>query len=199
MLKRLKDRLLLKIAKRDEFASDYLRDYFKNIHNIHVGKYSYGCFDSARIGRNTHIGRYCSFAPTAYVFRRNHGIDFVSSHPFLYNELLDFPVRKELEFLRCDISDDVWVGHMATILPSVKSIGRGAVIGAGSVVTKDVPPYSVVAGNPARIVKIRFSPDVIDFLEKSKWWELDKKELAKYFEKNRDAIFDPEKLIGHSE
>lgn len=197
MLKKIKDRVLLKIARRDEFSSDYLRDYFKFNHDIHVGMYSYGCFDSSRIGRNTHIGRYCSFAPTAYVFRRNHGIDFVSSHPFLYNESLDFPVRNNLEFLRCDISDDVWVGHMATILPSVDSIGRGAVIGAGSVVTKNVPPYAIVAGNPARIVKMRFAQDVIDFLELSKWWELDKNELAEYFERNRDAIFDPEKLIGN--
>src|SRR5574343_54382 len=162
MFKKIKDRILLKLAKRNEFTSEYLRDYFKKNHNIHVGRYSYGCFDPARIGQNTFIGRYSSFAPTAYVFRRNHGVEFISSHPFLYNESLNFSVRKKLEFQRCDISDDVWIGHMAVILPSVKHIGRGAIIGAGSVVTKDVPASSIVAGNPAKVLKMRFPENVVD-------------------------------------
>ncbi|MDD2943574.1 MAG: CatB-related O-acetyltransferase [bacterium] len=199
MFKKIKDRLVLRFARRNEFTSEYLRDFFEKHYDIHVGKYSYGCFDPARIGRNTHIGRYCSFAPTAYVFRRNHGVDFISSHPFLYNELLDFPIRKNLPYLRCDIADDVWVGHLATILPSVKSVGRGAVIAAGAVVTKDVPAYSVVAGNPARIVKMRFPQEIINVIEQSKWWEFDKKDLARFFENRRESIFEPGKLIGHFE
>jgi serine acetyltransferase len=66
-----------------------------------------------------------------------------------------------------------------TILPSVSTIGNGAVVGAGSVVAKDVPPFAVVGGNPAKIIKYRFSQDIIDEITKSAWWEKDIEELKK--------------------
>lgn len=68
------------------------------------------------------------------------------------------------------IEEDVWIGSNSVILSGVK-IGRGSVIGAGSIVTKDIPRYSVVAGNPAKIVKMRFSKIIINALEMSQWWE----------------------------
>jgi acetyltransferase-like isoleucine patch superfamily enzyme len=69
------------------------------------------------------------------------------------------------------IGNDVWIGQNAIILPSVARIGDGAVIGAGAVVTKDVEPYSIVVGNPARLLRYRFSQETIVKLQESRWWE----------------------------
>ena len=75
--------------------------------------------------------------------------------------------------------NDVWVGANVTIMPGCKKIGNGAIIGGGSVVTHDVPPYAIVAGNPAKILRYRFDEDIIKKLEESKWWELELDELKK--------------------
>ena len=74
------------------------------------------------------------------------------------------------------IEEDVWIGSNVVVLSGIK-IGRGAVIGAGSVVTKDVKPYSVIAGNPARIVKMRFAESQVAYLEELQWWNWDEKKL----------------------
>ena len=76
-----------------------------------------------------------------------------------------------------EIGNDVWVGHNVVILPGCKKVGNGAVIGAGSIVTHDVPPYSIVAGNPAKVINMRFNDETIERLESSKWWEMSANEL----------------------
>lgn len=184
----------VRLARRDEMRSEFLRDHYRKKHDIDVGLYSYGCFDERRIGRNTRFGRYCSVAPTAYVFRRNHGIDYLALHPFLYSDDLAFPVRKSMEFVPCDISDDVWLGHNSVVLPSVRRIGRGAVVGAGAVVTRDVDAYSVVVGNPARALRRRFDESVIESIEATKWWTLSESQLAEFCAGNPAAIFSPHLL-----
>lgn len=75
--------------------------------------------------------------------------------------------------------NDVWVGTNVTIMPGCNIIGNGAIIGGVSVVTHDVPPYAIVAGNPAKILRYRFDEDIIKKLEESKWWELELDELKK--------------------
>ncbi len=77
------------------------------------------------------------------------------------------------------IGNDVWIGANVLILDGV-TIGNGAIIAAGAVVTKDVPPYAVVGGVPAKIIKYRFNKEEIDFLEQLKWWEKDEKWLTEY-------------------
>lgn len=74
------------------------------------------------------------------------------------------------------IGDDVWIGSNSVILSGV-TIGRGSIIGAGSVVTMNIPNYSIVAGNPARVIKSRFSNEIVDYLEDLRWWEWDERKI----------------------
>ena len=84
------------------------------------------------------------------------------------------------------IEDNVWIGENVTICPGV-TIGENSVIGAGAVVTKDVPPYAVVAGVPARLLRFRYSEEMIEALLRVRWWEWDEATLNR----NADALLDP--------
>jgi hypothetical protein len=75
------------------------------------------------------------------------------------------------------VGNDVWIGHGAILLRGI-TVGNGAVIGAGAVVTKDVPSYAIVAGNPARVLRMRFSAELIELLEQAAWWDLPPAKLA---------------------
>jgi acetyltransferase-like isoleucine patch superfamily enzyme len=175
----------------DEMVDLKLRAQFKARHNIEVGLYSYGCFDRGRIDPNTTIGRYCSFAPTAVVLNRNHGMQFIGTTPYLYNHGLGMVAKDAFDYQACEIGDDVWVGHNAIITPSVHRIGRGAVIAAGAVVTKNVAPYAIVAGNPAKELRRRFSPPVIEAIEASRWWEWDVAELRRRLHEDPGFVLSP--------
>lgn len=187
--------LMSKIRSRffpeDEFTSVTLRNRFRDQYDIEVGLYSYGCFDSDRIGRRTRIGRYCSFAPTAYVFRRNHGVEFLGLTAYFYNRSLGVVDDDTVPYRPLEIMDDVWLGHNCVILPSVSRIGRGAVIGAGAVVSRDVEAYSIVAGNSAKPIRKRFDDDLIAKIERSQWWELSPSELRRVFQRAPDFVLNP--------
>lgn len=177
------------LRKYRQFESSLLRRIYKCKYNIEIGMYSYGCFDISRFPSGIVIGRYCSFAPTSYVFGRNHGLEFLSLHPYLYNSALGVVMQDTIELHPCIIEDDVWFGHNSIILPSVKKIGRGAVIAAGAVVTTDVPRYAIVGGVPAKVIKYRFSPEVINAVENSQWWMLSKHELSQLIKNDPDFVF----------
>lgn len=162
-----------------EFYSPTLRLIFKDYHKIEVGMYSYGCFTPDYINSLTRIGRYCSFAEGVCIFNGNHPLEHQSLHPFFYNPVFGYIGEEKIKRRQIEIGHDVWVGRNAIITPSVKKIGNGAVIGAGSVVTKDVPDFAVVAGNPARIIKFRFDPETIAAMNQSQWWLKDIQELIK--------------------
>jgi virginiamycin A acetyltransferase len=187
--------LISKIRSRlfpeDEFTSIPLRNRFRDLYEINVGLYSYGCFDADRIGRRTTIGRYCSFAPTAHIYRRNHGVEFLGLTAYFYNRSLGVVDNDTISYRPLEVMDDVWLGHNSVILPSVSKIGRGSVIGAGSVVSRDVEPYSIVVGNAAKPIRKRFSDEIIDKIERSKWWELSPSELRKVFELVPDFVQNP--------
>lgn len=164
-------RSIIKFEK-GEIYSLTIRKIMKDYHDVEIGMYSYGgCFIPFQADRFTKIGRYCSFANRIRVINRNHSINFQSSHPFFYNPILGCCENSPIEYNPICIGNDVWVGYDSIILPRVSKIGDGAVIGSGAVVTKDVPPYAIVAGNPARIIKYRFSEKKIEELLSSKWWE----------------------------
>lgn len=167
--------LVLKVIRKiegGEFYSVTLRKIFKEIHNIEIGMYTHGgCFNLKQIHPFTKFGRYCSIASKIRVLNRDHPLNFKSSHAFFFNSKLGYCTEDIIKHTPLEIGSDVWIGHNAVILPVVKRIGHGAVIGASTVVSKDIPPYAVVVGYPARIVKYRFDKDTIEKLLENKWWE----------------------------
>ena len=160
------------LGNHHQFYSETLRKIFKKYHNIDVGMYSHGgAFNPNSIPPDTKIGKYCSIAVTATIFQANHPVNTKSTHAFFFNPDLGYCENLIIPVTNLEIGNDVWIGHNAVILPSCTSIGDGAVIGAGAVVNKDIPPYGIAIGNPARVVMYRFSQEKIDEIKASKWWD----------------------------
>ena len=133
-----------------------------------MGKYSYG-YDLQYIARGTQIGSFCSIAHGVSIGLMNHPTHFVSTHPFLYYRSRGFLNKnKNIEVKKTIIDDDVWIGINAVIMPGVH-VGQGAIIGAGAVVTKDVQPYSIVGGVPAKPISKRFDKETIEKLINIRW------------------------------
>jgi len=161
-----------------------IRRIFSVYHNIEIGMYTNGpCYVLRQLPPGTKIGRYSGTYPTARVFSGNHPMNRKSTHAFFFNPYLGY-ARKEgdIERTKLVIGNDVCLYHNCVILPSVKRIGDGAVIGAGAVVTKDVPDFAIVVGNPAKIIKYRFSEEVQRKVKESKWWDKDIRELQEHME-----------------
>lgn len=151
----------------------------------HVAIQRNGMMYSTKVGKFTYtgknftswhcdIGAFCSISWNVSIGGANHDYKRVTTHSFLYNK--DFGLLHEEPVYdrftdECIIGNDVWIGCNACICRGVK-IGNGAVIGAGAVVTHDVEPYTVVAGVPAKVIKKRFSEEIIEILQKSNWWDL---------------------------
>ena len=124
----------------------------------------------------TEVGKFCSIAAMTRINPGNHPMQRATQAHFTYRASAYFPGEPdEAEFFdwrrgnRVRIGHDVWIGHGAVILPG-RSIGNGAVVAAGAIVTKDVPAYTIVAGNPARIVRRRFPEDIAERLMQLGWW-----------------------------
>jgi virginiamycin A acetyltransferase len=104
----------------------------------------------------------------------------LSLHPFFYNSQLGFVAEDTITSSLLEIGHDAWIGERAIITPGCSRVGVGAVIGAGAVVTKDVPDFGVVAGNPAKLLRFRFPVDVQNLIRDSKWWERSVEECARH-------------------
>lgn len=122
------------------------------------------------------IGKYCQIGAFVAFHSSNHPVNYLTTYINL--RLFDGELGNLKNINPIVVGHDVWVGHGATILSGV-SVGSGAIIGAGSVVTKDVPAYSIVGGNPARVIRYRFSEKIIFELLGLKWWDLEPKSLDK--------------------
>lgn len=177
---RIRDTIIKVVQKieKGQLYSRTLRRIYRDYHSIEIGSYSYGgCFDTSRIQAFTSFGRYCSIAEGVCVFNTNHPLNHKSLHPFFYNPVLGIVKDEPITRRSIQIGHDVWIGQYAIVTASVKRIGNGAAIGAGAVVTKDVPDFAVVAGNPAKIIKYRFDEKTIAEITQSKWWLKDLEEL----------------------
>ena len=171
---------VLRRLEGDAHSSATIREIFRKYCGVEIGMYTIGaCFQPWVVDPKTRIGRYCSIADGVRIINGNHPLSLKSTSAVFHNPmfgLCDDWIGDELNPL--DIGNDVWIGANAVILPEVNRIGHGAVIGAGAVVSKDVPDYGVVLGNPARLVKKRFTEEKIAELLDEKWWEQDLEHLV---------------------
>ena len=169
-------KLMKRSFRRDGDRYDFIRTYVARHYGIKIGKYSYGFKSFCNPRHMMHeMGAFCSIAENVHIAFANHSIDTVTSHSFIYNRHYGF-TDHDTPLTQIDprntpvtMGHDVWIGRDATILCGVH-IGTGAVVAAGAVVTKDVPPYAIVGGVPAKIIKYRFDEETIQRLLDSAWW-----------------------------
>ena len=138
------------------------------------GDYAYVVNDSDII--YTDVGKFCSIAAHTRINPGNHPLERVALSHFTYRSSSYGLGSDDASFFdwrrgfRCVLGNDVWIGHGAVVLPGVK-LGNGAAVGAAAVVTKDVPPFAVVVGNPARVLRIRFAAEIVAALQRIAWWD----------------------------
>ncbi|XWY21573.1 Vat family streptogramin A O-acetyltransferase [Bisgaard Taxon 45] len=148
------------------------------------------------LGDKLIIGKFCMIGSDVKFIMNgaNHQMNAISTYPFGifgYEWAKALPEKAELSSKGDTvIGNDVWIGYNATIMPGVK-IGDGAIIGTHSVVTKNVPPYTVVAGNPARVIKTRFSPEKIEHLLALKWWDWEIDKITRNLDFLTGKVSDP--------
>lgn len=170
-----RDRLLKIIISLEGgvYNSFTVRQILSQRYNISLGSYSYGSLDDlCRFPIKTIIGRYTSIGFGVRVFQANHPTDFVSMHPFFFRSDIGIVEKEAIQRHELVIGHDVWIGANSIICPGCHRVGNGAVVGAGSVITKNVPDYAIVGGNPAHVIKMRFQDSTIDKLSSSRWWML---------------------------
>ena len=161
-----------------------------NVFHCNIGDYSY--IEVGAMLAHANLGKFCSIAAGTYIGLGVHpSRQFVSTHPAFYSTgrglATSFADRDYLaEYAPVNIGNDVWIGTAAIIRGGV-SVGDGAIIGAGAVVTKDVPPYGIVGGVPAKLIRHRFDSETIDFLVKFKWWDKSDEWLKNNFRRFHDV------------
>ena len=170
-LRYLKKDLLNKLA---EYSAPKFMAQDKRYKKYQIGEYTYGNPEILSWDTSTKliIGKYCSIAKgVTILLGGNHRTDWLTTYPLsvFFNELSNckgHPATKG----NIEIGNDVWIGYGATILSGVK-IGDGSVVAANATIVHDIPAYSIVAGNPAKVIKYRFDVKTIESLQRIKWWD----------------------------
>lgn len=166
-----------------------------NIDNISVGKYTYGYLNvhDFATGDSLKIGNFCSIADDVHFYLGgDHNFHTLSTYPFKKNILFNVP--ESISKGNIIIKDDVWIGSRTIVMSGV-TIGQGSIIAAGSVVTKDVPPYTIVGGVPAKEIKTRFNMDTIKTLLQIDLAKLDKDKITI----NQELLYQDLTLIDQEE
>lgn len=160
--------------------SEYVRLYGNtSLSKCRVGRYTY--FAGTKSGNST-FGQFCCIGPNTIVGGLGtHPTGMISCHPAFYSLLRqsgDTFVSKSFfsEHKETNIGNDVWIGANAIVLDGVR-IGNGVIVGAGAVVVKDIPPYAIVVGVPAKIIRYRYPQEKIDILQRINWWNFSREEL----------------------
>lgn len=153
------------------------------LNRVKVGKCTYGDINIYHNGRNVNlfIGNFCSIGPDVlFILNADHHMDHISTFPFKVKvcctELCEADSKGNII-----IDDDVWLSANSTIMSGVH-IGQGAVVAAGAIVTKDVPPYAIVGGVPAKVIKYRFEPEMIEELLKVDYSKLTKEMIEEHID-----------------
>jgi acetyltransferase-like isoleucine patch superfamily enzyme len=185
-----------------DLKSIYTKDTLPQKYRTNVGDHSYGTpkIIDFNEGTTVRIGKYCSIAEGVVIMLGgNHRLEWITTYPFpalserwgKARGIIGHPQSRGDVI----IGNDVWLGAEAMILSGV-SIGDGAAVAARSVVVKDVPPYSVVGGNPAKLLKMRFSDEEIEKLLKIRWWDWPDEKVSRNVailcDSNIDALLNPE-------
>lgn len=168
---------------RDTSVGDFVEiQEFVQVRDSDVGSYTY--LQEYVSLLNASIGRFCAIAAMTRVGAPNHPYTRVSQHRFSYvpeyywpDQMRDAAFFADRSSDRCQVGNDVWMGHGSTVLPGT-AIGDGAVVAAGAVVTRDVDPYTIVAGVPARSIKRRFEPIIAERLRALAWWNWGDERIA---------------------
>jgi len=153
---------------------------YASIHNSIIGSYT-------AIGRyskivHTDIGKYCAISWDTTINAISHPYNHLTINAFPYVPYVGNFVKKRTQtYQKVIIKNDVWIGANSVIMPGI-TIGNGAIIGAGAVVTKDIPDYAIVVGVPAKIIKYRFPEEIIKKLLELSWWDLDPQLIKEYVE-----------------
>jgi len=182
------------LSRNVRFENNVVIEYGSHVQASMIGKYTY-INKYCLVDKNTEsIGRFCSIAYNVKIGLGDHPVDWVSTHQFAYDPKYKFTKQwKEFDNTsdrKTKIGNDVWIGANATLLAGVK-VGDGAIIGANSLVTKDVEPYSIVMGTPAKHHRFRFDSKIIASLQELQWWNWDEKKI-----KDKIEFFNnPEELI----
>lgn len=190
------------LGKGVNIYNSRLDDYSKvmsgsYIINSFLGEYSYVAVSS--ILQRVKIAKYSSIASNVIIGSTQHPLEYISTHPFLYYKKYGEYIQNDRkEFLNkiesgyVEVGNDVWIGNGVIILSSVK-IGDGAIIGAGSVVTRDIPPYAVCVGVPSKIIRYRFNENQIATLLNLKWWDWPRERIID----NLDLFLKPNDFLNN--
>ena len=167
--------------------------------HIRAGKMSYHNGNFIIQGsQEVKIGSYCAFGKNIHIITENHDYNYPVMQYTFYRHFFGkehpgvtkYPPNKERTKGGIEIGNDVWIGHNTTILSGIK-IGNGAILGNGCIVTKDVEPYSIVSGIPAKKIKMRFDDEIIQYLLEIKWWNWSEDKIKrnwKFFGLNQNLL-----------